>query len=70
MSFETEVITLINPLLYSGRPEFVYGTLFLENASTQVGTNVFNALVEKYGRNKISINTYSPANGFSYDFVA
>jgi hypothetical protein len=70
MGFETKVLDIVGPLLDQGRAEFVYGTLFLEDASEAVGRNVYHALSKKFGLGKVNINVYSPANGFSYDFVA
>jgi hypothetical protein len=48
----------------------VYGTLFLEDVSESVGRKVFHALSKEFGLGKVNVNVYSPANGFSYDFVA
>ena len=70
MHFETKVINIVGPLLDSGRAEFVYGTLFLEDVSESVGRKVFRALSKEYGLGKVNVNVYSPVNGFSYDFVA
>jgi hypothetical protein len=70
MGFETKVLNIVDPLLDQARAEFVYGTLFLEDASEAVGRKVFHALSKKFGVGKVTINVYTPANGFSYDFVA
>jgi hypothetical protein len=70
MGFETKVLDIVGPLLDQGRAEFVYGTLFLEDASEAVGRKVYHALSKKFGVGKVNVNVYSPANGFSYDFVA
>ena len=70
MHFETKVINIVGPLLDSGRAEFVYGTLFLEDVSETVGRKVFHALSKECGLGKVNVNVYSPVNGFSYDFVA
>ena len=70
MDFETKVINIVGPLLDTGRAEFVYGTLFLEDASEAVGRKIYHALSKEFGVGKVNVNVYSPANGFSYDFVA
>ena len=70
MGFETKVLDIVGPLLDQGRAEFAYGTLFLEDASEAVGRKVYHALSKKFGVGKVNVNVYSPANGFSYDFVA
>ena len=70
MHFETKVINIVGPLLDSGRADFVYGTLFLEEVSESVGRKVFHALSKEFGLGKVNVNVYSPVNGFSYDFVA
>jgi len=70
MGFETKVLNIVDPLLDTGRAEFVYGTLFLEDASEDVGRKVYHALSKRFGLGKVTVNVYTPANGFSYDFVA
>ena len=70
MDFKTKVLDIINPLLDTSRAEFVYGTLFLEDASEAVGRKVYHALSKRFGLGKVIVNVYTPASGFSYDFVA
>jgi len=70
MNFETKVINIVTPLLINGNAEFVYGTLFVEDASDTVGHSIYQALSKEFGQNAVSVNQYTPANGFSYDFVA
>jgi|TARA_R110000782_G_scaffold265190_1_gene358777 hypothetical protein len=70
MNFDTQVLDIVKPLLTSGNAEFVYGILFVEDASTTVGRSIYWALTEQFGLESVVMSQYSPANGFSYNIVA
>jgi hypothetical protein len=68
MTFESQVINNISPILESGEhAEFSYGSLFVE-CSEQTARTVFHKLSKEAGLGKVKISK-TPAE-YVFDFVA